>query len=305
MTRNLYVGASLDPLAAASGAEELFARVDEIWAAVVASDPAARMAAVAREIAAAAPALVALQEAARWEAGPGGFDLLELLRGALGALGARYRVVALGENFGGTLPGAASGPVTLRDRDVVLAAEGVEVADSRAARFGAAASVTVGGVAVEVPRGRASAVARLDGRELRFVAAHLEIPIEPAAAVQRAQVAELVAELAAEPLPVVLAGDLNTDPGRASSSAYDALRAAGLRDAWLEAGGDPRGDTCCQARDLRNPRSTLFERIDHVLLRGPLAGVAASRTGAVERERTAAGLWPSDHAGVVVELAWK
>ena len=73
-------------------------------------------------------------------------------------------------------------------------------------------------------------------------------------------------------------------------------------DAWSVNDGDP-GHTCCQAGDLRNEESLLHERIDYVWVRGARVR-SAELLGADRSLRHAAGMWPSDHAGVhaVVEL---
>jgi hypothetical protein len=64
---------------------------------------------------------------------------------------------------------------------------------------------------------------------------------------------------------------------------------------------DP-GFTCCQATNLLNPTSTLTERVDLVLTRGPFRLGKAPLVGDEASDRLASGLWPSDHAGVVVNL---
>jgi endonuclease/exonuclease/phosphatase family metal-dependent hydrolase len=298
MSRNLYVGASLDPILAAGSLEELPAGVDEVWDGVVASDPPARMAAIAAEIAAASPDLVAIQEAAAWRAGGAAFDLLALLEAALAARGERYRVAVAGTTFVGSLPGARSGLVEIEDHGAVLAREGVETARPGWTQFATLARIPVVSLELEVPRGFASLVARVDGVAVRLLAAHLELGHEPPlAAVQLAQARELAAVAAAEPLPVVVAGDLNARPG---SAAHAALLACGLADAWPAARPADPGHTCCQARGLRNERGALSERIDHLLQRG-LAVRGAWRTGA--DARAAGGRWASDHAGVVADLS--
>jgi endonuclease/exonuclease/phosphatase family metal-dependent hydrolase len=298
MTRNLYVGASLDPILGAGAPEDLPARVDEVWEAVAASDPPARMAAIADEIADAAPDLVALQEAAAWRTPGRSFDLLTLLCDALAARGQRYRVAVAGVTFAGALPGARAGPVELEDRGAILVRDEVEVRAERWSRFATLARVPVAGVEVEVPRGFASVVARVGGRALQLVGAHLEIGhLPPLAAVQLAQALEVAALVGATKLPVVVAGDLNA---RTDAAAYQALLACGLADAWADANPADPGLTCCQDRGLRNERSGLFERIDHLLVRG-LAVRGAWRTGA--DEPAARGRWASDHAGVAADLA--
>jgi endonuclease/exonuclease/phosphatase family metal-dependent hydrolase len=293
MTRNLYVGASLDPVLGAASLDALGAAVDEVWGEVAASDPPGRMAAIAEEIAGAAPDVVALQEVARWEAAGAAHDFLALLLARLPG----YRAAAVVENFGGALPGARAGLVSIRDRGALLVRDGVEVEDARGHRFGAAGRLGTPAGGVDVPRGCVSATVRADGVEARVFGVHLELAHVPdAALVHRAQAAELAAALRAEPRPAAVMGDLNARPG---VGAHAVLRAAGLDDAWTAVHGEDPGLTCCERRSLRNERSTLFERIDHVLVRG-LRARAAFRTGLA---RAANGLWPSDHAGVVVELS--
>jgi endonuclease/exonuclease/phosphatase family metal-dependent hydrolase len=296
MTRNLYLGASLDPITGVADAQELPVRVDEVWAAVVASDPPGRMAAVAREIAELQPDVVALQEAALWRVEGGrGYDFVELLLASLRERGSSYRVVAEAPTFGGALPAGAGGVVELQDRGALLAREGVEVCSASSGVFAAAAELEVAGLQLRVPRAFTTALLRVDGVAFRAIGTHLELGHLPAlAAVQVAQARELAASIAAEPLPVVLAGDLNARPG---TVAHAVLLAAGLADAWAEAAPGDEGFTCCQDRDLRNEESRLSERIDHVLQRG-FRAVAATLTGDPRR----GDRWPSDHAGVVVEL---
>ena len=63
------------------------------------------------------------------------------------------------------------------------------------------------------------------------------------------------------------------------------------------------GYTCCQAGDLTNPVSQLYERIDIVFTRNiALATGQSILIGDTPAERTPSGLWPSDHAGVVPRL---
>src|SRR6185312_4711682 len=62
MTRNLYLGANLDPIVQAKSAPEAFAAVKDAWAHVQANDFPRRARAIAREIAAAKPDFVGFQE---------------------------------------------------------------------------------------------------------------------------------------------------------------------------------------------------------------------------------------------------
>jgi endonuclease/exonuclease/phosphatase family metal-dependent hydrolase len=298
LTRNLYLGANLDPITGARDLAELPARVDEVWAEVVASDPAGRVEAIAGELEAAAPDVVAVQEAASWD-GPGAsFDLLALLLAGLERRGERYSLAAVVNTFGGALASSAGVPVAFQDRGAILVRDGVRIEAGEGRRYGAALRLVVAGAELEVPRGFASAVLCVDGLRLRVLATHLELAHLPElAAVQAAQVAELAAVVRAERLPVLLLGDLNARPGVGAHAALVGAAGAGLTDAAGLNVGDTGGYTCCESRALRNEASMLFERIDHVLVRG-LVARRAGRTVS----RTPSGLWSSDHAGVVVDL---
>ena len=66
MTYNVYFGADLTPIFFAATEAELLAAVGNAWANVQATDIPLRADAIADEIAASAPSVVGLQEAARW-----------------------------------------------------------------------------------------------------------------------------------------------------------------------------------------------------------------------------------------------
>jgi endonuclease/exonuclease/phosphatase family metal-dependent hydrolase len=51
-----------------------------------------------------------------------------------------------------------------------------------------------------------------------------------------------------------------------------------------------------------NPTPELTKRIDYILYRGSLETALAVVVGDEVMDRTAAGLWPSDHAGVLATL---
>ena len=134
----------------------------------------------------------------------------------------------------------------------------------------------------------------LDGRPFRVVNTHLD-PDSPAIQVQQAQ--ELLAGPYATNRALIALGDFNSAADGSSTGTYALLTGAGLTDAW----GDAGGFTCCQAELLDNVSSQLSERIDLVMTN---AGSRAKETKVVgdRSQDRMAGLWPSDHAGVVAEL---
>lgn len=318
MTRNLYLGADLTPVVAAVAAgdpDAIVAATSEAFAAVVATDFAARAEALADEIVAADPDLVALQEAALWRVQPDAdtfgpsptpatavaWDFVALLRDALAARGVDFDVVGSVDEADVELPAydpATSSLFDVRftDRDVVLARAG----DARVRPVGAGTfslALDLGG-GVVVPRGWVAVDVELTHRTVRVVATHLEDASED---LQRAQAAELLSGPAGVAGDVVVVGDLNTDANRVGSAAtYDDLLAAGFGDARLAAGRRPaEGATWGHDAALVDPSSVLSQRLDLVLLRGALGARDADVVGE-EVADMRGGRWPSDHAGVVV-----
>jgi hypothetical protein len=104
-------------------------------------------------------------------------------------------------------------------------------------------------------------------------------------------------------LPVIYAGDFNSSadgPSDPTFPTYKSLIDSGLTDAWTVANpGDP-GSICCQSPDLLNTDPSLTQRIDLALFTGPFGIDDAHLVGISPSEKTTDGLWPSDHAGLVV-----
>jgi endonuclease/exonuclease/phosphatase family metal-dependent hydrolase len=123
------------------------------------------------------------------------------------------------------------------------------------------------------------------GRRLGVVVTHLHHVEGPdGARVRLAQVPRLLALVAGRPATVLM-GDLNAEPGSAETGL---LKAAGLSDAFLAAGGGP-------ADELTWPAGRPDRRIDYIWLSGDLAA-----TGFVATTGTA-----SDHRGIAVTVRTK
>ncbi|MEP6770035.1 MAG: endonuclease/exonuclease/phosphatase family protein [Acidobacteriota bacterium] len=321
MTQNLYVGADLSPAIAAilSGdPDQIPPAVSQVWANVQATDFPTRARALAAEIERSQPDLIGLQEAALWRSGPfDGFGLdasrveynfVRLLLDALAARGEHYRVVTVFSGFDVEAPRITSlsplelEDIRLTDHAVILVREASEhgrliLSNGQAGNF--LTNVSFGGVTVLY--GWASVDVNFGGRKLRFVTTHLESDVEE---VRAAQSVEMIAGPLHTERPVILVGDLNSNAnGDATSFAYLNFLGAGFTDAWGLANPGVRINTCCNDAFLMNsvPFVQPFGRIDHVLFRGSFNVDGARIVGAKPADRIK-GVWPSDHAGVVVEF---
>ena len=332
MTRNLDLGADLTPVitALASGNQTaIVTAATQTWAAVQATNPEERMAAIADEIVTNRPAVVGLQEVTRWTTyssynpatGQAGgaqvrYDFLELLLKALADRGVVYHEVtgATAENFASPpipiLTSTGLGAVSLLDRDVILRRNDVKTWNAHTGQYTNVLSFPLppAGPAGDLPvkRGWGSTDVRTKLATFRFVNSHLEafgIPGFPAEGLRVLQVQELLAAQAAittqdGALPTVYVGDYNSDAP--SAPAYSLLAGSVGHDAWVETNpGDP-GYTCCFDADLRS--GTLDSRIDLILHTNGITANSAEIIGDEVGDKTASGLYPSDHAGVVASL---
>jgi endonuclease/exonuclease/phosphatase family metal-dependent hydrolase len=313
-TYNLYLGADLAPLFSnALNPADVGPAVARVFQAVQATDPPARVDEVAALLAVASPDVVALQEVALWRtqtpadgsatpAADVAYDFLQLLVDALARRGLSYTPIIVATRADVEATGAftpASMDVRFTDRDVLLvnSAAGLPIVSTDQGTFTAKVAIPTTAVGViTIPRGWIAAETRLGDQSLRIVAVHLESIAPP---IRDAQAVELLAGPAVGS-SLVLAGDFNFGP---DALAYRGLTEAGLTDQWTQAAATDPGATCCQAPDLRNPVSQLTDRIDLIFTRGPLAATAAERLGEDPGDRTPSGLWPSDHAGVNMQLA--
>lgn len=321
MTRNLYVGFDITTILSATSPEQVPVVVAAGWAQILANDFPERSGALADEIATTHPDLVGLQEVSllrRFPQGGGApqvIDYLALLQAALAARGVDYEVAVIANEIDIAAPmfagvDASGAPildtVQLLDRDVILARAGVRTSQPRAAQFAARVPVSIAGTSVEIVRGWASVLADIDGVDpFRFVNTHLET--QSFAAVQVLQAIELAGILAFDARPQVLVGDFNSAADGSQTPTYGILTGVGFEDLWSEAHPTEAGYTCCQPEDL-SETDDFDQRIDLVLVRGAfgkrprLAGVNALLVGEELDDRTASGLWPSDHAGVVASF---
>jgi endonuclease/exonuclease/phosphatase family metal-dependent hydrolase len=325
-TRNLYLGADLAPAFTAGDPFELAVAASQTWQQVVATDFPARAESLAAEIDNTSPLLLGLQEVALWRTGPPfdpnpatdvAYDFLALLLDALARRGLEYNPVVVQQEADIEAPTLLGFDVRLTMRDVILAkAVGRGALTLRNPQSGNYASnlmlsVAGGLMTVTVTRGWTSIDVTAKSREFRLVNTQLEAYSN---FYRSAQTFELLAgPLQTGGLPVVLVGDLNSDPDDPvfdepgsplnDTNPYDILTASGFVDTWALLHPQDPGLTCCNEPDLLNPVPTLYQRVDHVLLGYGGTAYRSKVIGTDPANRTAEGLWPSDHAGVVAALA--
>jgi endonuclease/exonuclease/phosphatase family metal-dependent hydrolase len=326
MTWNLYLGTDLTPLFAADNVDALVQAVTTRFAEVEATDFPARAQAIADRIAEVTPDLIGLQEAVLWRsqlpadlspvpnATTVEFDFLQILLDALSSRGLHYAPAAMVVNSDAEAPrlrlylGApVLEDIRLTDRDVILARTDLPVADLKlsnpqGANFETNLRIPFLDGYTTIFRGWVSVDAKIRGRSVRIVSVHLE---DFLAEVQTAQALELLAGPADTELPVLLIGDFNSPADGTGTATYGILRSAGFGDAWEDLFPADSGFTCCQAENLLNGPSLLEERIDLILFRGDFSAADADLVGEEQADRTATGLWPSDHAGVAAIVRFR
>ena len=318
-SRNLYLGADLTPIMAASSPEQIPQLVGQAWNRIALNDFPARADAIAKEIQSTRPDVVGLQEVAKFRVqSPGDFlggnrqaatvveyDYLQLVLDALQARGLHYTIASVVENADVELPAATtSGLIDLRwtDHDVILVKDGIQITGESSNNFALNVSIPVAGAfPMTIRRGWNRVDLIVEDQPLHIVNTHLETD-ETGPTTQESQAAELIGMLSSLNIPTILIGDLNALPDAASTATYPILLNAGFEDAQTSsmARGSLPGYTCCFDPDLR--AGGLFERIDYVMARGTrdlrVNVVNFAITGDLEADETVTGLKPSDHVGV-------
>jgi endonuclease/exonuclease/phosphatase family metal-dependent hydrolase len=305
------------------------------------TDFATRSRLLAEEIAAARPDLIGLQEVALWRHGPMqldqigrpnatevDYDFLATLLADLTKRGVSYEIVHVqqesdveapaftGNPYAGTA--VAAEDVRLTDRDVILVRSeaGIRVEESGGSNFSRRFEVRLGDTTFPFVRGYAWADIALGSARIRFITTHLE---SQSARLARAQAEELLNGPAGNTrLPTVIACDCNSNPASpaarsglpiGSGAAYRVItNDHGFTDLWLHEPGRADPGNTAWLSELANDETADFERrIDLVLARStPRDQVSVSRaevTGDELSDRDPVSrLWPSDHAGLIVQL---
>ena len=318
MTRNLYLGADLDPLIAAATTNPATVPfvAGTTFGHVVANDFPARAQAIAAEVAARQPDLIGLQEVSTFSFGAFNnpapattpvIDYLQILQATLAAAGLHYAVVSNPNVEADNEVPAILGPnpatdfhdIRLTTSNAILARTdrpGLTVSNPQGAPFANQVSV----LGQPTSRNWQTVDVTADGKRFRFLNSHLEA-FAGNEAVRTAQARELAAGPLQSTLPVVAVGDFNSNPGSATGGAYGVLTSPSqgkLRDAWTATHpGDP-GLTCCRAELLSVADAPFDQRLDLVLGVPQVKAQSATIVGLAQ----VAGRYPSDHAGVVSTL---
>ncbi|EHP41621.1 hypothetical protein OR16_19006 [Cupriavidus basilensis OR16] len=322
MTYNADEGTDYQEVARASGLQEFLVAVGQTITQVRATNPPERMHALAKQIIAAGPALVSLQELDQWSSGPFDqatstcgpvtreFDMLPELLNALAAQGAHYQVAVQAQQYAfpptpGLILPSTFLCVQVINQIAILARTDLDPSlfqwsNPLSAQFANSVFLPTPIGTVPLPRAWVSVDAKFHDKAFRFIGTHLESAVPY---IRELQGAELRAGPAKTVLPVILAMDSNAQAAPPPQDVtYTDFVSAGYQDAWSVTYPFLAGFTCCQAQLVNNPLSQLSQRTDLILILGNIEVQTIALFGANQASRTASGLWPSDHAGVAAQL---
>jgi len=330
-TQNAYVGADIGRVLSLDPSDpwyfiKLLEAVTTTYYELLASLPEVRMAGIAERIASRKPELVALQEVSLLrKQSPGDLviggqepatevvtDFLQSILDALDAQGAHYAVAAVTTEMDVEMPmfNQVTGEIDdarLTDREVILVRTDLppgylRVSNPQGGTF--ANHIVIPSMGLSVLRGWCSVDVFVRGRKFRYINTHLEEETQPE--LQWLQALELLQGPANTSLPVVLAGDFNSDGNGANGTyTYDGLLDAGFSDPWTKLHPTDLGLTWGHDPVLADPTWPLVWRIDLVLYDGDQFEPDQATVVDDELGRAMPPFWPSDHAGVAVKFQLK
>lgn len=310
MTQNMDAGTDLKLALAFINTSTPTVGIDLTYQEILQSDIPGRAALLAHEIATLKPQLVSLQEVTLWTTGPDAFhqstlfDQLQLLQGALAALGQNYSVVDVNPLTQIALPMSNGTWLGFLDRDAVLVRNGagLGISNVRHGTYTNHLTIPTSLGNIEVPRGWIAADVASGSNTFTFVDTHLEstYPGQPEINLLQAAQAQELASLFSGGR-VVIAGDFNsnathTPPERTQS--VKIMLSSGFTDSWPAVRhGNPGFTWPLYIEDPFAPHPQgPFERIDFIFESG-LDVQTVDRIGLKDSH-------PSDHAGVVAALAF-
>ena len=278
---------------------------------LLATDFSGRAKLLADQIVIHQPYLISLQEVTLWQTisvtGETGVlaDQLDLLMDALAARHLQYNVVAGQDLTDITAPLGDGSYLRFLDRNVILAR--TDLKQSELALSNVRSGIYQATIAPvpgfpEALNGWLSVDAKIRGKSLRFFGTHLETPVSQDDPTQVLQGQELIAIMEQSRLPVILAGDLNSDasglgigPDQTPTAAM--IVEAGYADTWQMLHPGEAGFTWPLYLEdvlVDFPVDLFLERIDLIFARNlEILDVAIVGNNSP---------FPSDHAGVVATL---
>jgi endonuclease/exonuclease/phosphatase family metal-dependent hydrolase len=308
MTRNMDAGTDFNLVAFATTEGEFAAAVGATIEEIVASNIPARAARLAAEIAKAQPDVIALQEVTTWNIGSGSeaveLDQLELLMHFLKAAGQNYKLAAVQTLTYIEIPDT----ITFTDHNAILVRSGqLNVLGTENHTYQSRLPFPTPSGYIWTLNGWMTADIKIRDSRFRLFNTHLSSSAgdDYTVGIQVAQTEELVTDMNQSPLPVILAGDFNSDAEKLGIYPYDLtpsydLIATGYSDAWQALHPSPLdlgltwplfGEDWMAQLPVVEP----MERIDLIFSGGPVA-VSIEMTGTTPNKH---GLYASDHAGVV------
>ena len=317
MTYNMYLGADFADIFGSQSQLELATEVAEAYSDMQAGNVPERINEIADQIEAGSPDIVGLQEVALWRVGAPfdpspatavSYDYLDMLIAELKERGLKYAPIVVQTNLDAELPGVFSATEALdirfTDRVAIIARTDLSTSEfkiegSSASNFATNLPVPLLGTEVIVLRGWTSVDVKHRGKEYRFVNAHLESFYEP---VQWAQAAELLQGPTNTTLPVILAGDFNSDAA-AGGFSYQMFLANGFSDVWNSVEPGVPGMTWPLSGEIPSDLLTPTSRLDLVLIRGSITFANADVLGEDPvADLSPSGFRPSDHAALSAGL---
>ena len=328
MTYNIYVGANVDSVLAATDPVDLALKVAAAYDTVYFTKFWERAQSISKLIKKHRPHLIGIQEASLIQLiNPANgmveeeLDYLQILMNELDAQNLNYQVAESIQNFDQMLPRYLSftPPSTLEydlvrlvDSDVILVRNDVQYSNPIKGNYAAFLSVPVPTnppSSIDIPRGYVSVEAKVGKKSYRFINTHLEAFTE---LYRLPQAQELCAIFAGETLPIIMVGDFNTldpeYPNPYADTTYNYItKSGGFTDTWVHnlKGNQGAGYTSPFSAALLDPYPDLYQRIDLIFAKNfqaPIGPVQAEVIGTSFKDRTPSGLWPSDHASVVAQL---
>jgi hypothetical protein len=320
MNYNIYEGTNFRQIGQAQTLNQFIAAVGGTMWQVRATDPPARMQAIAKQIVDADPTLVSLEEVAQWATGSFDpitqtcgrlsveIDTLQELLASLSAQGGHYEVAVQATQWAfppvpGVLPGVGYFCVQFTGFNAILVrsdAPGLSWTNAQSGLYAARTYANTPIGSLPLPRAWESIDVRLNARPFRFIGTDFDAVN---ATVRKLQGEELRTGPANTSQPVIIAMDSNSQAAPLPQDAtYLEFLAAGYRDAWADVHPTVKGFTCCQGEFVNNDGSQLWTRIDLVLTLGAVEAQQVELFGDKPWDKTGDGLWPSDHVGIAAQV---